>query len=171
MYIKVSVGICRYVPGDMWYMVHHFPDVVSLAGSVVHSANSAPDDGCSSPRTVKAVLLWFASLLLSWFLRNETQHCMCITFYAQLRTKIRYLHKPTKTCLYMHIHAHTCWYIQILADTDIYCMYVHVCACIACMCRYNTICRYCMYVMVLPVSVGMSLCVCIACICRYCRYV
>ena len=57
MYIEVSVGICRYVPGDMWYIVHHFLDVVSLAGSVVHSANSAPDDGCSSPRTVKAVLL------------------------------------------------------------------------------------------------------------------
>ena len=57
MYIEVSVVICRNVPGDMWYIVHHFLDVVSLASSVVHSANSAPDDGCLSPRTVKAVLL------------------------------------------------------------------------------------------------------------------
>ncbi len=162
--------MCRYVPGYMWYIFHHFLYLVILAGSVVHSANSAPDNGCLSPRTVKGVLRWFASLLLSWFLRNETQHCMCITFYAQLRTKIKYLHIPTKTCIYMHIHAHTCWYIQIPEDTDIYCMYVHVCACIACMCRYVTICRYCMYVMVLQVCVGMSLCVCIACMCRYCRY-
>ncbi len=46
MYIEVYVGICRYNPGDMCYIVHHFLDVVSLAGSVVHSANSAPDDGC-----------------------------------------------------------------------------------------------------------------------------
>jgi hypothetical protein len=57
MYIEVCVGMSRYVPGDMWYIFHHFLDLVSLAGSVVHSANSAPDNGCSSPRTVKAVLL------------------------------------------------------------------------------------------------------------------
>ena len=145
MYIEVSVGICRYVPGDMWYIVHHFLDVVSLAGSVVHSANSAPDDGCSSPRTVKAVLLWFASLLLSRFLRNKTQHCMCITFYAQLRTKNKYLHIPTCTCTYMHIHANTRIYIDIPQDTYIDCMYKHVSACIACISRYFCFCRYCMY--------------------------
>ncbi len=162
MYIEVCVGISRYVPKDMWYIVHHFLDLVSLAGSVVHSANSAPDDGCSSPRTVKAVWLWFAFRLLSWFLRNETQHCMCITFYAQLRTKIKYLHIPTKTCIYnpalhvhhflctaevkiqipthtyknMHIHAYACTYMLIHSHTCRYLHILHVCACM---------CMYCVY--------------------------
>ena len=56
-YVKLCVGICRYIPGDMWNIFHHFPLLVSLDGSVVHSANSAPVVGCSSSRTVKAVLL------------------------------------------------------------------------------------------------------------------
>ena len=107
------------------------------------------------------------------FSAMRPQHCVCITSYAQLRTLIKYQHIPTLrcTCPGMLIHAHTCTYIQTPADTYIYCIYVHVCAWIACMCRYVSICRYCMYVKELPVCVGMSLCICIACMCRYCRYV
>ena len=99
--------MCRYVPGDMWYILHHFLHLVSLAGLVVHSADSAPDFGCLSLRKDKAVLLWFACLLQSWLLHFENKLSMCITFCAQLRAKIEYLHIPTLTCTYMHIHAYT----------------------------------------------------------------
>ncbi len=57
IYRYVQVGMCRYVPGNMWNIFHHFLCLVSLAGSVVHSANCAPDYWCSSSRTVEAILL------------------------------------------------------------------------------------------------------------------
>ena len=97
-------------------------------------------------------------------------HCMCTTFYAQLVTYIKYLHILTYTCIYMLIHTHTCSYIRIPANTYIYCMYVNVWACIACICRYVCICRYCLYEKVLQVCVGITLYVCIACMHRYCWY-
>ena len=49
------------------------------------------------------------------------------------------------------MHTHTRIYIEIPADTYIDCMYKHVSACIACMCRYY-------------LFVG------IACMFRYCKY-
>ena len=143
--------MCRYVPGDMWYIFHHFLYLVSLDGSVVHSADSAPDVGCSSSRTVKEVLLWSACLLQSWFLRHETQ---ALHVHHFLCTAGNINQIPTHTYMYMHIHAHTSTYMHIHSNTCRYLNILHVCACI---------CMYCVYV-------GMSIFLGIACMWRYCRY-
>ena len=120
--------------------------------------------GVRAPETVKAVLLWSACLLQSWFLRNETP---ALHVHHFLCTAGNINQIPTHTYTYMHIHAHTSTCLRIRSNTCRYLYRLHVCACIACICRYVFICRYCMYVKVLQVCVGMSLCVCIACMCRY----
>jgi hypothetical protein len=58
-YLQVCAGMCQYllVPEGMLDIYHHFSNLVGLDGSVVHSVISAPEDGCSSSRSVKAVLL------------------------------------------------------------------------------------------------------------------
>jgi hypothetical protein len=57
--------------------------------------------------------------------------------------------------------------MQIPADTCTYVLNKFSYLCIACMCKYVTMCRYCMYVQVLQVCAGMPLCAGIACMFRY----
>ncbi len=165
MYIQVCVGMCRYVPGDMCYIFHHFLYLVSLDGSVVHSANSAQE--CSWRRVFElqncqshfaVICMSFAELIPPLWDSSTARASLFMHSWEDKSNTYTYLHLHAQTCLYMHIHAHTFKYLQILTY-------------IACMCMYVSICRYCMYVKVLPVCVGMSLCVCIACMCRYCRHV
>jgi hypothetical protein len=57
------------------------------------------------------------------------------------------------------MYVHVCHYVQVL----------HVCAGIACMCWYVTMCRNCMYVYV-GHSIIVSLSAGIECMHRYCMY-
>jgi hypothetical protein len=58
-YLQVCTGICLYVnvSVEMLDILLHLLISPSSDGSVVHGVTCAPDDGCSSSRRVKAVLL------------------------------------------------------------------------------------------------------------------
>ncbi len=107
---------------------------------MIHSVISASesDDGCSSSRGVKAVLLWFVRLFESLFLSTETSPRNATTFYAGLVTFIKYRHIPTHTGTYMQIPLHTCTYVLTT-------------------CRCLSIAFMCMYVQVFHVCAGMTL--------------
>ncbi len=123
MYVQLYVGMGRYVVGQMLNIFHYLLSVVRPHGLMVHSVNSAPGDVCSSPTSIKAVLLRFQCLFERIFLSAETPALKATTFYAQLETWIKYIHIPYDTCRYMKIHVNT---YNIHADTDI----LHVCKCI-----------------------------------------
>ena len=138
-YMTVYVGMCKYVPGYTWNIFHHFLIQVCLDGSVVYRANSAPDDGCSSSKNVKAILLRFACLLQSWFLLHETA---ALHVHHFLCTAGNIYQIPTHTYIYMHIHAHSYTYMLIHTNTCKYLYILHVCECMSLYCMYMQVCLY-----------------------------
>ncbi len=124
-YVLVCACMCMYVHLCPWRNVvhryHHFESSVSPDGSV-QSVTCAPEVGCSSPRTVKAVSLWFECPFKSLFLSTETKHEIPLLFMqGRLQTtSIKYKHIYARTSTkHMHIY----WSNKhILIDT---CRYKH----------------------------------------------
>ena len=148
--------------------------VRASVGSVVDTDTCHPVDGCSSPRTIQAVLLTFDSLFDSTLQGTRSWPGQPFPFCVLGKTEKklhahtnRYRHILAYSSKYTHIHADTIIYILIRvhtyiiqvihANTNIY-MYIHTSVCM---------CMYCMYLSVLYEYVCI---VCIACIYLYCMY-
>jgi hypothetical protein len=106
-----------------WFLQGHAHTYAHTCNTCTYLHDS--EDGCSSPRTVRAALLWFGRLFESLFLSTETR-TECHYFWAGLTTFIKYIHIHAHTCIYMHIYS---WYMHIHSVWCRYLQYTQVCAC------------------------------------------